>query len=314
LHNENEIRRKDIREGDTVIVRRAGDVIPEVVAPVLDKRPAESQPWQFPTDCPACHSMLVRKTDEADWRCPNKKACPEQGARWLFHFGSPDAMDIEHLGYQTVTALMERGWVTDPADLYKLAPQSVATLPGFGEKSAQNLILAIAASKDRPLWRLLVGLSIHRVGSHVAELLAKRFRSIQALATASLETLETIEGIGPEIATTVHEWFREADNLDLVEKLRVTGLRMQDEAVEVPAGTQPLNGKIVVITGTLAGFSREEASQAALRAGARVTGSVSKKTSFVVAGTEAGSKLIKAEELGVEVIDEAEFLRRLGRN
>jgi DNA ligase (NAD+) len=314
LHNENEIRRKDIREGDTVIVRRAGDVIPEIVGPVLDKRPAESQPWQFPSDCPACHAALVRKEDEADWRCPNKKACSAQGVRWLFYFGSPDAMDIEHLGYQTVTALMERGWVTDPSDLYRLDSGSIAALPGFGEKSAQNLALAIAASKDRPLWRLLVGLSIHRVGAHVAELLAKRFRSIEALAAANLESLEAIDGVGPEIASTVHGWFRAADNLDLVEKLRLAGLRMQDEAIEVPAGTQPLQGKIVVITGTLAGFSREEASQAALRAGARVTGSVSKKTSFVVAGAEAGSKLTKAEELGIEVIDETEFLRRLRRS
>jgi DNA ligase (NAD+) len=313
LHNENEIRRKDIREGDTVIVRRAGDVIPEVVGPVLDKRPAESEPWKFPSDCPACHAALVRKADEADWRCPNKKACPAQGARWLFHFGSPDALDIEHLGYQTVTALMERGWVTDPSDLYRLDSGSIAALPGFGEKSAQNLVVAIAASKNRPLWRLLVGLSIHRVGAHVAELLAKRFRSIEALAAASLESLEAIDGVGPEIATTVHGWFRAADNLDLVEKLRRAGLRLQDEAIEVPAGTQPLQGKIVVITGTLVGFSREEASQAALRAGARVTGSVSKKTSFVVAGAEAGSKLTKAEELGIEVIDETEFVRRLGR-
>jgi DNA ligase (NAD+) len=314
LHNESEVRRKDVREGDTVIVRRAGDVIPEVVGPVLDNRPPESQPWQFPSDCPACHAALVRKGDEADWRCPNKKACPAQGARWLFYFGSPDAMDIEHLGYQTVAALMECGWVTDPADLYKLDAESVAALPGFGEKSAQNLIDAIAASKNRPLWRLLVGLSIHRVGSHVAEVLAKRYRSIEALAAAGLESLESVEGIGPEIASTVHDWFRSAENLDLVEKLRQAGLRMQDEVPETPASAQPLQGKIVVITGTLAGFSREEASQAALRAGARVTASVSKKTSFVVAGAEAGSKLTRAQALGVEVIDEAEFLRRLGRD
>jgi DNA ligase (NAD+) len=313
LHNESEIRRKDVREGDTVIVRRAGDVIPEIVGSVLEKRPAQSQPWQFPSDCPACHTTLVRKGDEADWRCPNKKACPEQGVRWLSYFGSPEAMDIEHLGYQTVTVLMERGWVTDPADLYNLDVQSVAALPGFGEKSAQNLIDAIASSKNRPLWRLLVGLSIHRVGSHVATVLAKRYRSIEALAAASLESLESADGIGPEIAGTVHDWFRSAENMELVEKLQRAGLRMQDDVQEVPAHAQPLQGKIVVITGTLTGFSREEASQAALRAGARVTSSVSKKTSFVVAGVEAGSKLTKAQDLGVEVIDEAEFIRRLGQ-
>ncbi len=314
LHNESEIRRKDVREGDTVIVRRAGDVIPEVVGPVLDKRPPDSQPWRFPSRCPACNTMLVRKEDEVDWRCPNKKGCPEQGARWLFHFGSPDAMDIEHLGYQTVTALMERGWVSDPADLYQLDPQSIATLPGFAGKSAQNLVAAIAGSKDRPLWRLLVGLSIQHVGSHVAQILAKHYRSLAALTTASLDSLESVEGVGPEIAGTVRAWFQAPENLELLQKLRQAGLRVHEDAPDAPAGTQPLRDKIVVITGALAGFSREEAGQAALRAGARVTSSVSKKTSFVVAGADPGSKLAKAQSLGVEVIDESEFLRRLGRN
>jgi DNA ligase (NAD+) len=312
LHNESEIQRKDIREGDTVIVRRAGDVIPEVVGPVLENRPPASKPWQFPSECPACNAKLVRKNDEADWRCPNKRGCPAQGARWLFYFGSPDAMDIEHLGYQTVTALMERGWVADPADLYKLDAQRVATLPGFAEKSAQNLVQAIADSKDRPLWRLLVGMSIHHVGSRVAQLLAKRYRSVEALAAASQESLESIEGVGPEIAGTVHDWFHTAENLALVERLRQAGLRTQDDVQESLVGAQPLLGKIVVITGTLTAFSRDEAGQAAERAGAKVTASVSKKTSFVVAGAEAGSKLTKAQSLGVEVIDEAEFLRRLG--
>jgi DNA ligase (NAD+) len=314
LHNESEVRRKDIREGDLVIIRRAGDVIPEVVAPVLDQRPTESQPWQFPDRCPACAAELVRKGDEADWRCPNRKGCPAQGARWLFHFGSPDAMDVEHLGYQTVTALMERGWVTDPSDLYRLDLQRVSTLPGFGEKSATNLIDAIAASKDRPIWRLLVGLSIRRVGAHVAEILAKRYRSIESLAAASLEDLENAEGVGPEISTAVHEWFHTPENLALIEKLRQAGLRLRDEEPAVPRGEQPLLGRIIVITGTLSGFSRDEATQAAEAAGARVTSSVSKKTSFVVAGTDAGSKLVKAQSLGVEVIDEAEFRRRLGRS
>ncbi len=313
LHNESEVRRKDIREGDMVIIRRAGDVIPEVVAPILDQRPPDSRPWCFPTQCPACGAELTRKGDEADWRCPNRKGCPAQGARWLFHFGSPDAMDIEHLGYQTVMALMERGWVTDPSDLYKLEVEAVSTLPGFGEKSARNLIDAIAGSKDRPIWRLLVGLSIRRVGAHVAEILAKRYRSIDVLAAASLEDLEHAEGVGPEISSAVHEWFRAPENLALLERLRLAGLRLRDEEPAVPPGAQPLLGKIVVITGTLSGFSREEATQAAEVAGARVTSSVSKKTSFLVAGAEAGSKLTKAQGLGVEIIDEAEFLRRVGR-
>jgi len=312
LHNENEVRRRDVREGDTVVVRRAGDVIPEVVGPVLDKRPQGSQPWRFPSECPACHAPLVRKADESDWRCPNKGNCPAQGARWLFHYGSPDALDIEHLGYQTVVALMERGWVSDPSDLYRLDVAKLSTLPGFGEKSASNLTQAIAASKDRPLWRLLVGLSIPHVGSHVAQLLAKRFRAIDELAGASQEALESVDGIGPEIAGNVHDWFRAGENVALIEKLKQAGLRLEDEATEAPAGPLPLAGKIVVITGTLEGLSREDATQAAEKAGARVTSSVSKKTSFVVAGAEPGSKLAKAESLGVEVIDEAEFRRRLG--
>jgi DNA ligase (NAD+) len=311
LHNESEIRRKDVREGDIVIVRRAGDVIPEIVGPVLSERPPELQEWKFPSQCPACEATLVRKEDETDWRCPNRKGCPAQGARWLCHFGSPDAMDIEHLGEQTVAALMERGWVTDPADLYKLDAPNLGTLPGFGEKSAQNLLDAIAASKDRPVWRLLVGLSIRRVGTHVAQVLAKHYHTIDRLAEASLDDLQSAEGVGPEIAAAVHDWFHTAENLDLVQRLARAGLRMRDVVVEASVGAQPLAGKTVVITGTLTGFSRDEASQAAELAGARVASSVSKKTSFVVAGAEAGSKLTKAQSLGVEVIDEAEFVRRL---
>ena len=314
LHNESEIRRKDVREGDTVIVRRAGDVIPEVVGPVLEQRPSSSQPWPFPGTCPACQTSLVRKQDEADWRCPNRKGCPAQGARWLFHFGSPDAMDIEHLGEQTITLLMERGWVTDPSDLYRLDGQGLANLPGFGERSAQNLLAAIAASKARPLARLLAGLSIRHVGSRIAQVLARRFPAIDDLASATLDQLETVDGVGPEIASAVHEWFRDTENRDLVARLRQAGLRMRDDAPVRPAAGLPLQGLIVVITGTLAALSRDEATAAAERAGARVTGSVSKKTSFVVAGADAGTKLTKAQALGIEVIDETEFTRRLRRS
>jgi DNA ligase (NAD+) len=312
LHNESEIQRKDVRESDTVIVRRAGDVIPEVVGPVLEQRPPASQPWRFPTECPACGTELVRKAGEVDWRCPNRKACAAQGARWLEHFGSPDALDIEHLGEQTVALLMERGWVADPSDLYRLDGQSLAGLPGFGERSAQNLLDAIAASKDRPLARLLVGLSIPRVGTHVAQLLSTRFGSLDALAAAGLDELQSVEGVGPEIAGAVHAWFRASENQELVERLRRAGLRMADAAQAQPTGLLPLQGKIVVITGTLTSLSRDEAAAAAERRGARVTASVSKKTSFVVAGADAGSKLAKASRLGIEVIDEVEFVRRLG--
>ncbi|HJX53594.1 MAG TPA: NAD-dependent DNA ligase LigA [Polyangia bacterium] len=313
LHNEDDVRRKDVREGDTVIVHRAGDVIPEVVGPVLEKRPPGTPVWTFPRQCPACAAPLVRKPGEADWRCPNRKQCPSQTVEWLCHFGSPDALDIEHLGYQTVTALVERGWLADPADLYALDSTQLLQLPGFAGKSAQNLLDAIAGSKQRPLWRLLVGLNIRRVGAHVAELLAQRFLSLDALAAASLESLQAVVGVGPEIASAAHDWFHDPNNGALIEKLGRAGLRVKDEAAGGPAGPRPFDGKIVVITGTLPTLSREEATALAQRAGARVTSSVSKKTSFVVVGQDAGSKLVKAQELDIETIDEGEFLRRMGR-
>jgi DNA ligase (NAD+) len=311
LHNDDEVHRKDVREGDTVVVRRAGDVIPEIVGPVLEKRPPGTPVWEFPKTCPSCGTPLVRPEDEADWRCPNKGKCPSQGVEWLFYFASTSAMDIDHLGYQTGMALLERGWVRDPADVYFLTAEPLAQLPGFKEKSIQNLMQAIEGSKDRPLWRLLVGLNIRRIGSHVAQLLAKQFRAIDALAAASLEQLQAIGGVGPEIAGGVYAWFQQPENQALVEKLRRAGVRMKDEGPATPAGPQPLAGKTIVITGTLPTLSREEATRQAEEAGARVSGSVSKKTSFVLAGESAGTKLAKAQELGVEIIDEAEFLRRL---
>ena len=313
LHNEDDLRRKDVREGDTVIVRRAGDVIPEVVGPVLEKRPPGTPVWTFPERCPACATPLVRKPGEADWRCPNRKDCPSQTVEWLCHFGSPDALDIEHLGYQTVTALVERGWAADPADLYRLDATQLLQLPGFAEKSAQNLLDSIAASKQRPVWRLLVGLNIRRVGARMAQLLGQRFLSLDALAAASLDALQAVEGVGPEIASAVHEWFRDPENGGLIERLGQAGVRVEDETAAAPAGPRPFDGQIVVITGTLPTLSREEATALAQSAGARVTSSVSKKTSFVVVGQDAGSKLAKAQELGIETIDEREFLRRIGR-
>jgi DNA ligase (NAD+) len=311
LHNEDDLRRKDVRVGDTVLVHRAGDVIPEIVGPVLEKRPAGTPEWLFPTQCPACATPLVRKPGQADWRCPNRRGCPSQTLEWLCHFGSPDAMDIEHLGYQTVTALAERGWANDPADLYSLDATQLLQLPGFAEKSAQNLLASIEAAKDRPLWRLLVGLNIRRVGTRVAQLLAQRFFSLDALAAVGLEELQSVEGVGPEIASAVQEWFHDLENVGLINKLRQAGVRLADEAPADPASSRPLDGKILVITGTLPTLSREQATTLAQQAGARVTSSVSKNTTFVVVGQDAGSKLAKAQELGIEIIDEAEFLRRL---
>ena len=311
LHNESELRRKDIRVGDTVIIRRAGDVIPEVVRPILEMRPTEASPWEFPTQCPSCGTDLVRKPGEVDFRCLNKRGCQAQRTEWIYYFGSPDAMDIEHLGYQTVSALVERGMVTDPADLYRLTSADLGTLPGFGAKSIQNLLEAIAASKDRPIAKLLVGLSIPRVGSHVSRIIARAFRSIEALANADTASFLAIDGVGPEIASGIADWFAQTVNQQLLARLRDAGLRMEETAA--PERPKPLAGVTLVITGTLPTLGRDEATRLAEAAGARVASSVSKKTRYVVAGAEAGSKLTKAQDLGVEIIDEAEFLRRLGK-
>jgi DNA ligase (NAD+) len=313
LHNEDEVKRKDVREGDTVIVRRAGDVIPEVVGPVLSKRKRGARRWRFPTTCDSCGTELVRREGEAYWRCPNKRGCPSQNVEWLFAFASRGAMDIEGLGYKTGFLLMDLGWVKDPGDVYSLTAEQLAQLPGFKEKRISNLLEAIEASKDRPIWRLLVGLNIPHVGSTIAQLLARAFGSIDAIAAASEEDIDDVEGIGPEIASSVHAWFHDKDNRKLLEKLRRAGVRMQDDAPAEPEGEQTLAGETIVLTGGLESMSRDEAAAAAEAAGAKVASSVSKKTSFVVVGENAGSKAAKAEELGIEMIDEAEFRKRLGR-
>ena len=312
LHNEDEVRRKDVRRGDTVIVRRAGDVIPEIVGPVLSKRKRSARRWRMPATCNACGTTLVRGEGEADHRCPNKRGCPSQGLEWLFHFAGRGAMDIEHLGYMTVMRLLEKGLIEDPADIYALDADKLLQIPGFKDKAITNVLEQVEASKGRPLWRLLVGLNIRHVGGHVAQVLARAFGSIEELMAASEDAIDAVPEIGPEIAASVRGWFDEDENRDLIEKLRVAGVRLADES-DVQAGPRPLEGLSVVITGTLPTLSRETATVTAQGAGARVVSSVSKKTSFVVAGEGPGSKFAKAEELGVEIIDEAEFVRRLGR-
>jgi DNA ligase (NAD+) len=312
LHNEDEVWRKDVRPKDTVIVRRAGDVIPEIVGPVLTKRKKGAHKWHMPKTCNSCGTPLVRPEGEADHRCPNRRRCPSQGIEWLFHFAGRGAMDIEHLGYMTVMRLLEAGLIEDPADIYALDAVKLAQLPGFKDKAITNVLTQIEASKDQPLWRLLVGLNIRHVGSHVAQVLARSFRSIDALVKASEDRIDEVPEIGPEIAATVREWFDEDENIALIRKLRAAGVRMADAPDVEASGARPLEGKTLVLTGGMEGLSREEATERAQAAGARVASSVSKKTSFVVAGENPGSKLVKAGSLGVEVIDEAEFRRRLG--
>ena len=310
LHNEDEVKRKDVRPGDTVIVRRAGDVIPEVVGPVPSKRPKNARPWRFPKKCPSCGTALVR--EGAYWRCPNRGGCPSQNIEWLFAFASRGAMDIDGLGYKTGMLLLDMGWVTDPADIYRLTADQLAQLPGFKQKKIDNLLSGIERSKDRPLWRLLVALNIPHVGSHTAQVLADAFGSIDALRKASVDDLEAVEEIGPVVAQAVQAWFQDPGNRKLLDKLKRAEVRMADPPRKKRKDGR-LAGTTIVLTGGLESMSREDATNAAQEAGARVASSVSKSTDFVVAGADPGTKYDRAVQLGAEVIDEAEFLRRLGR-
>jgi DNA ligase (NAD+) len=318
LHNEDQVRLKDVREGDTVIVRKAGDVIPEVVAAVVAQRPADSVSWSFPTTCPSCGEPLVRLEGESDTYCVNLE-CPAQRIQRIAHFASRAAMDIEGLGEQRVGQLVGGGFLQDVADVYALQAEQLAELEGFGELSAHNLVRAIDDSRSRGLTRLLVGLSVRHVGPTIATALARAFRDLDALAGAPEEQLAAIDGVGPTIAASVAAFFAVERNRLVVEKLRTAGVSFASDRY-VPAGeaapgpAQPLAGKSIVVTGTLEGFTREEAESAILSRGGKSPGSVSAKTYALVVGSEPGaSKLTKAESLGVPVIDEAAFVRLLER-
>ncbi len=309
LHNEGEVHRKDLRVGDTVIVRRAGDVIPEVVAPVLVKRPRSAQVWQMPKRCPFCDYPIVQPEGEARARCTGGFECPSRLREYLFHFASRGAMDIEGLGYKTVDLLLTEGLISDPADIFTLDPEPLLALEGWGEVSVNNLLRAIEAAKDRPLARLLTALGIPMVGGTVAQLLARHFRRLEAILEAAHDELEAIEGIGPEIARSIAAWVDDEANRRLVDKLAAAEVRLADPEPE--AADDSLAGLTMVITGTLDDFSRDTASAAVEERGGKVTGSVSGRTSLLVAGAAAGSKLAKAESLGVRVIDEADFKKLL---
>ncbi len=311
LHNEGEVHRKDVRPGDTVIVRRAGDVIPEVVGPVLEKRPDGLPEWHMPSECPFCGNPIVLPEGQAKAKCTGGYACPSRLREYLFHFASRGAMDIEGLGYKTIDTLVELGLVTDPADIYRLTAEDLLELEGWGEVSATNLIAAIEASKSRPLGKLIFGLGIDHVGATVAGQLARHFGSIDALMDASPDDIEAIDGIGPEIAGSVVSWFSDPDNVDLVRRLADSGVSMVDETPARDAVPQTLDGLTVVITGTLDGYTRDEAKAAVEARGGKVTGSVSSRTDVLVAGDNAGSKLAKAESLGIPIVDAATFDRFL---
>jgi DNA ligase (NAD+) len=310
LHNEDETRRKDVRIGDTVIVRRAGDVIPEVVGVVADKRPADAgEPFdlykRLSGKCPVCGSPIERPEGEADWRCTGGITCPAQRKQALLHFAGRRAMDIEGLGDKLVDQLVDAGIVKTVPDLYKLGFAKLAALERMGDKSAQNLLDGIEKSKSTTLARFLYSLGIRQVGETTAKDLARHFGSIDRLMDARLEELLEVPDVGPIVAESIREFFDQPHHREVVEQLRAAGVTWPDVAGTASDAPRPLLGKTLVLTGTLPTLSRDEAKELIEAAGGKVSGSVSKKTNYVVAGEDAGSKLDKARELGVTVLDEA---------
>jgi DNA ligase (NAD+) len=306
LHNEDEVARKDVRIGDTVMLRKAGDVIPEIVRVVPEKRPADAQPWQMPRECPSCGTELMREEGEVVRRCLNP-LCPAQRREKVMHFASRAGVNIEGLGDAIVGQLLDRGWVEDPADLYKLSREQLLQLDGFADKSADNLLRSIDSRRVVPLGRLVNALGIRHVGEHTAFALAARFGSLDALANASVEELLDTEGIGAVVAEHVHMWFASEQGRRLLEKLREVGVR----AEEAEGGNGPWTGQSWVLTGSLEALTRPEAEARIRDLGGTPSSSVSRKTHTVVAGAAPGSKLDKAQRLGVRVLDEAQFLAEL---
>lgn len=315
LHNQDEINRLGVRIGDRVIVQRAGDVIPKIVSVVESERTGDEREFEWPTHCPVCGSEIERVEGEVHWYCVNA-SCPAQIREQLRHFVSRGAMDIEGLGSKLVTRFYDEGLIKTLADVYRLDWDRIVGMEGLGEKSVQNLQRSIETSKDRPLARVIFALGIRHVGSQNAELLADEFGSLERLARASADEIAQVDGIGPTIAQSVFDWFAEERNLALVRDLAAVGVRteqdgpVRDQSLEDPEW----QGKTVVLTGRLEQLTRSEASEALKQRGAKVSSSVSKKTSLVVVGEDAGSKADKAREYGIETIDETEFLARIGLN
>jgi len=306
LHNQDEIDRKDVRVGDTVIVRRAGDVIPEVVQVVLSKRPEFSQPFSLPTHCPICDSEAERVEGEAVLRCTGGLYCPAQRKEAIKHFASRKAMDIDGLGDKIVEQLVDEGLIDDPADLFSLTVVQLAALERIGDKSAENLVNALQAAKETKFARFLYSLGIREVGEATARSLANHFLRLDALKVADEDALIEIEDVGPVVAHNIVTFFHQAHNQEVIDRLLAAGLTWPLEQQQ--SADSALSGKTVVLTGTLEQLSRSEAKEKLLALGAKVAGSVSKKTDFVVAGRDAGSKLTKAENLGVTVVSEATLI------
>jgi len=305
LHNQDEVRRKGVLIGDTVVLRKAGDVIPEIVGPVVGLRDGTEREFVMPTVCPECATPLVRPEGEADTRCPNTRSCPAQLRERVFHLAGRGALDIDGFGYKTGIALLRAGFLRDEGDVFHLTEELLSSLEGFGEISVRNLLASIEAARARPIWRLLVGLSIRHVGPTAAQALAREFRSIDAIAAAEPEQLAAVDGVGPTVAQAVADWFAVDWHADILERLRTGGVAMAD--VRSDDGPRPLEGVTVVITGSLTAYSRDSAIEAVQARGGKVSGAVSKKTSFTVAGANPASKYDKALALGVPVLDEAGF-------
>ena len=310
LHNQDEVERKDVRVGDTVVVQRAGDVIPQIVAVVPERRPAGARPWRLPGRCPVCHAATVRLEGEAVTRCPNLD-CPAQIKNNLLHLAHRGALDIEGLGEKLVDQIVEKKLVRRLSDLFALDRETLAGLERMGEKSAENLVARLERARETTLARFLVALGIRHVGEAVAELVAAHFGDLDPLLAADREQLEAIPGVGPTIAESLASFFADPRNREEVERLRAAGVRFERTAPS-RRGEGPLAGRTYVLTGTLAGMSRAEAKGRIEALGGKVVGSVSKKTDALVAGAEPGSKLDRARELGVDVIDEAGLRELLG--
>jgi DNA ligase (NAD+) len=316
LHNQVEIRRKDIRVGDTVVVEKAGEIIPQVVRVVLEERQANSVPYQFPKNCPVCSAKLEKLRGDVALCCPNY-ACPPKVRKRIQHFGSRNAMDIEHLGPSIIEQLVDKGRIVDIVGLYGLGMEDLVDLDKMAEKSAENFLAALQGSKNQELWRLLHGLGIQHVGAGVAKRLARQFGSLDAIRNATVEELAETEDVGKIVAVAVRDFFLDGVNRKLVEGLALAGVRMEDTVGETsssPASNAAIDGRTFVLTGTLEVHTRSEAAQLIEARGGKVVSSVSKKTDCVIAGSGAGSKLKKADELGIETWDEEKFLIELNRN
>jgi DNA ligase (NAD+) len=311
LHNEEQVQLKDVRIGDQVIVRRAGDVIPEVVGPVIAARTGKEKKWAMPSRCPFCGNAIVRPEGEAVARCTGGFECPSRVREWLFHFSSRGGMDIEHMGYKTIDLLLARGWITDPADIFTFDAHQLLEVEGWGHISVDNLASAIEVAKDRPVARLLTALGIRHVGGTVARMLVRHFGDIRRLMDAPAAEISAIEGIGPKIAAGVAEWSSDTANRALIDKLGEAGVRLVEDVPDDVASNL-LEGATFVVSGTIEGFTREEAQTAIEQRGGKATGSVSGKTTALIVGESPGaSKTNKAEELGVPIIDGVVFKRML---